>query len=921
LKVKVNSGVTEVRFSVNGQPIKVMIPGDVPRKTTLLTYLRENLNLTGAKDGCSQRGECGACSVIVDGQARKSCLLLLERLNGAKVETIEGLAHGEKLHPLQWAFAEEGAVECGFCTPGFIMVSKALLDQNPGPSREKIVKTLSGNLCRCGMYQQMIPAIQKASAALQEKNAFRPIRWPESQGPDWIGIPFPRMDAQEKVTGRALYGQDLKFRDMLYAVPVLSSEVHGALLSVDEEPAIHSPGVVTVLTEKDIPGIPSRGVITPDWPVFAKDRVRFTGEVIAVVIARALDEARSAAKEVRVEYRPLPVISDPEEALSGKTPRIHPKGNLCNSQHITRGDVEEGMGRAYWVLDQVYTTQFAEHAYLETETGVGTYSEKEGLTIYTGGHDSEANRMELARMLNLPEERIRIIRPYVGGSFGGKREISIHTFLALGAIKTGRPVKMVLNRNESMRISTKRHPMKMHFVTGFSKEGRIISSKMEIIADGGAYSSESEPVLKLAVGHCTGPYYIPNLEIQGKSVFTNNVVGGAMRGYGFLQVNFAMESQLDIAARKLRINPVEIRRINALRKGGPTSYGQLVDADVSLIPCLEMAYKRAREAFSPPPEGWKAGIGLAGLWKTTGISHGRDPGAEARIEITPEGIAVIRVNCHEFGQGTTGGIVQIAAQTLGLPLNRIQMISCDTSLVPKGGPGIASRQTFVLGMAVFRAAEELKEKIMSLCAEAGIVRAEGGIPPTPWDGIYGMAEGKGISLESSFRLELPPAGAIPEDETGFEKMRFDQSLTYGAHAAVVRVEESTGKIVVDRLIAVHDVGKVINPLSCRSQIVGGALMGLGQALREDLKLSDGKITNDSLRSYGIPTIDMIDTIETITLENPDPLGPFGVKGIAEAAPLPVAAAVANAIDDAVGVRLTSLPLRLPPARTKDIAKG
>lgn len=894
---------------VNGQSVEVKMPGDHLRRTSLLTYLREYLSLTGAKDGCSQRGECGACVVLVNGEAKKSCLLPLDRLQGDSVETIEGLAHGENLHPLQWAFAEEGAIECGFCTPGAILASKALLDRNPQPSKQEIVKALSGNLCRCGTYQQMISAVQKASKALGQRNAYRPIRRADQSNHHLVGLSCPRVDAEERVTGKAIFGQDLKFKSMLYGAPVLTSYVHADIIKIDLESALRSPGVVTILTSKDIPGYPFRGVITPDWPIFAKDRVRFTGEVIALVICESLLEARGAAEKIRIEYKPLPIISDPEKALREEVPPIHHGGHLCSSEYIVRGDVEEGMRKADLIVEQTYTTQFAEHAYLETEAGVATFSEEEGLVVYMSGHDSETNRREIARSLNLPETKVRIVRPHVGGSFGAKRDVSLQVFLALGAIKTGRPVKMVLTRDESMRISTKRHPMKMHYITGFSKEGKITASKMEIICDAGAYSSESQPVLRLAAGHCTGPYYIPNLEIQGKSVFTNNPIGGAMRGYGFPQVNFAMESQLHIAAKKLGLDPVEIRRINGIRKGGRTSYGQLVETEVSLIDCLEIAYRRAREVAPPSSKEWKVGIGLSGLWKTNCLSHGRDPGAEAKIEIDPEGIAVVRVNCHELGQGTATGLAQIAAEALGLTLDRIRITNFDSSLVPKGGPAIASRQTFVLGMAIYKASQELKSKIFELYGEK-LMNINNNTPTIPWDSVLRWCKLKGITLRASYYHELPQAVAIPERETSFENLRFDQSLTYGAHAAVVKVEESSGKIVVDRLIAVHDVGKVINPLLCRSQIVGGTLMGLGQALNEDLNLKDGKIINDSLRSYGIPTIELIDTIEAITVENPDPLGPFGAKGVAEAPVLAVASAVANAIDDAVGVRLTTLPLRL-----------
>ena len=890
-----------IRLNINHQTHVVTIPGDVPEKTNLLTYLREVLHLTGAKDGCSQQGQCCACTVIVNGKAQRSCLLLLERLDGASIETIEGLAQGENLHPLQSAFAEEGAIECGFCTPGAILASKVLLDQNLHPTREEIIRALSGHLCRCGMYPHMIAAVQKAAEALRNKGAYRPVSRPVSIGGIPIGFPLPRLDAEEKVTGKAVYGQDLTFEGMLYAVPVLPECVHGEILRIDLGEALRMPGVVTILTAKDVPGFPFRGVVTPDWPLFSKDRVRFTGDVVALVIAESLAQARAAAGKVSVEYRPLPVVSDPEAALSENAPQLHAGGNLCSRERIVRGDVRRGLQEADFTIDQTYTTQCTEHAYLETEAGVANFSET-GVVVYVGGHDSESNRMEIARALNLSAEKVRIVRPTLGGSFGAKRDISIQIYLALGAMKTGRPVKMVLTRQESFRMSTKRHPAKMRYVTGFSREGRITASRMEITMDAGAYSSETVPVLKLAVGHCTGPYAIPNLEVMGKAVFTNNPIGGAMRGYGFPQVNFAMESQLDIAARKLGLDPIQIRKINAITKGGRTSCGQTVDTEVSLVECLERAYMRALEVLPPPEEGWKVGIGLAGLWKTSAISHGRDPGAKVYLELNPEGRVFVRVNCHELGQGTTTGLAHIVSHELELTLDRIRVISNDTFLTPEGGPAIASRQTFVLGTAVLRAARQLKQKIL------GLLESDTG--SIPWDHKEKMGLLKEMRVEASYHHQFPEAVAIPEKEEDVKDLRFDQSLTYGAHAAIVKVEESTGRIVVDRIIAVHDVGKVINPLLCRSQIIGGVLMGLGQTVNEDLDVREGRIGHDSLQSYGIPRIDLVGTIEAIAVEHEDPMGPFGAKGVAEAPTLPIAAAVANAIHGATGVRLSSLPLRL-----------
>jgi aldehyde oxidoreductase len=897
----VNSMPQCIRLKINHQTHVVTIPGNVPEKTNLLTYLRDHLNLTGAKNGCSQRGECGACTVIVNGKAQRSCLLLLERLDGASIETIEGLAQGENLHPLQWAFAEEGAIECGFCTPGTILASKALLDKNPHPSGEEVIQALSGHLCRCGMYQPMVAAVLKASQTLGDEEAFRPILRPKNLSGIPVGFPLPRLDAEEKVMGKSIYGQDLNFGDMLFAVPVLPECVHGEIFSIDLGEALRMPGVVTILTAKDVPGFPFRGVVTPDWPLFSKDRVRFTGDVVALVIAGSLAQARAAAGKVSIEYRPLPVVSDPEAALSESSPQLHAGGNLCSRERIVRGDVRRGLQQADLIIDQTYTTQCTEHAYLETEAGVANFSEA-GVVVHVGGHDSESNRMEIARALNLPTEKVRIVRPTLGGSFGAKRDISIQIYLALGSMKTGRPVKMVLTRQESFRMSTKRHSAKMRYVTGFSKKGRITASRMEITMDAGAYSSETVPVLKLAVGHCTGPYVIPNLEVVGKAVFTNNPIGGAMRGYGFPQVNFAMESQLDIAARELGLDPIQIRRINAITKGGRTSCGQRVDTDVSLVECLERAYKRAVDVAPQPAEGWKVGIGLAGLWKTSAISHGRDPGAKVHLELNPDGKVFVRVNCHELGQGTTTGLAQIVSHELELTLDRIRVISNDTFLTPEGGPAIASRQTFVLGTAVLRAARQLKQKIL------GFLESDTG--SIPWDHKEKMGLLKEMRVEASYYHQFPEAVAIPEKEEDVKDLRFDQSLTYGAHAAIVKVEESTGRIVVDRIIAVHDVGKVINPLLCRSQIIGGVLMGLGQAMNEDLDLREGKISHDSLLSYGIPRVDLVGTIEAIMVEHEDPLGPFGAKGVAEAPTLPVAAAVANAIHGATGVRLNSLPLQL-----------
>ncbi len=905
----------EIRVCING----AWHSFKVGAQTMLLELLRDRLHLTGTKNGCNQ-GHCGACTVLVDGCAERACIYPAERAHGCYVETIEGLAQGDMLHPLQRAFAEYGAVQCGFCTPGLIMAAKALLDRCPDPDEAQIRKALRHNLCRCTGYVKIIAAVQAAARMLRGEAT------PETslgQSESVIGGRSVRPDAWDKVTGRTLFTADLRVEGMLYAAALRSAFPHARLRRVDVRRARQLPGVAAVLTAADVPGEKCHGLVQKDWPVLAWDKVRYVGDAIAVVAAETPEQARAALEAIEVEYDPLPVVTSAEHGLQPDAPHIHADGNLLAHIQVNKGDIDAAFAQCDLVIEHTYHTPMSEHAFLETEASLAVpHPESGGLTVYVGSQIPFTDRAQIAASLAIPEEKVRVVHMPTGGAFGGKEDICTQIHAALLAWATQRPVMMVLSRSESMRVHPKRHATTITIKSGVMRDGRILAHQIRILGDTGAYASLGVPVMTRAATHAAGPYDIPNVRVDCYAVYTNNPPAGAFRGFGVTQVHFAAESQMDIIAEAVGISPIELRRRHALRVGASTITGQRLRESVGLLECLDKVEEelRALEAterqeITQSHKGrYRRAWGIALAYKNVGLGNGLEDSAGATVEARPDGTLVARVGAAEIGQGMVAVLSQILAEEFGVTPERVTVISGDTAQCLDGGATTASRQTFVTGNAVRYAAQHLKQVLALTAAEylsvapqevvfrGGTLSHKSGEHALSLEEVVQLARREGRANCTDYVYTAPPT--VPLGQAGDSHFAFG----YAAQAVEVEVDTITGRIQVRRVIAAHDVGRALNLTALEGQIEGGIMMGIGYALTEHFVVEDGYVRSDTLARYRIPDISMTPTIHNTIVEHPVSAGPYGAKGAGELPCIPTAPAIANAVYHAVGVRAFRLPI-------------
>ena len=933
--------MVRIPLEVNGQRYEAEC--DDPRMS-LLTYLREHLHLMGTKNGCAT-GHCGACTVIINGNVQRSCLLQMGKLANSSVQTIEGLSTPQTIHPLQFTFVQQGAIQCGFCTPGMIMAAKALLDHNPAPTEDEIKQALSNNLCRCTGYVKIIRAIQEAARLLRDGITAIPRDQVLPQQSQVVGVPVPRIDGLPKATGELAFADDLIVENMLRARVLRSPWPHARILSIDTSAAEAMPGVVAVFTAKDIPGENHFGIIQRDWPVLVEDRARYIGDALAVVYAESNDHAEAALDKIGVAYEPLPVVSTPQEALAPGAPLIHESGNLLAHIQVRKGDVQSGFAQADVVVEGDYYTPFIEHAFLEPQACLAVPQPDGGVTIYVGSQGPGSDQEQVAAALNLPTKKVRIAHLPMGGGFGGKEDITVQILAALGAVKLGRPVKMTMTRTESIIASVKRHAMYLHYKTGATREGKITAAEVQIYGDTGAYASVGEAVLLRAASFSCGPYVIPHVKVDSYAVYTNNVPAGAMRGFGNPQATFAAEVQMNRLAEALGMDPIELRRKNMLDTGDLTITGHKLTSSVGAKATLEAVCQALAAKPLPKPKlGWKLGLGVASSYKNVGLGTGIKDAAGAALEISEDGYLVLRVGCTDMGQGSSTTMAQLAANTVGWPFACIRVQSGDTHRDPLGGMTTASRQTFISGNAVVRASEKFRHLLWSYVSEEfsvppeNLVIEEGafrdrqrGLMLVTLESLGALlaqrkqslrAEELYVAPETYAALRMPEQGYAP----GQDRLHF--AYCFGTQAAIIEANPSSGEVNVLRVIAAHDVGRAVNPQSIEGQIEGGVMMGIGHGLYEEFVVKEGRVLTDTLRKLRIPHIEQMPEIETIIIEDPHPEGPYGAKGMGELPASMAAPAIVNAIHDALGVWITSLPARpekvlaaLRPRKPSEDRKG
>ena len=577
-----------LEFSLNGRQVSLEVsPG-----TLLLDLLREELGLTGTKEGCGN-GECGACTVLVDDEPVPSCLVPAFKVRGREVTTVEGIGAKASPHPLQTWFLKYGAVQCGFCTPGLLLTCLALLKKNPNPSEEQVKEAISGNLCRCTGYQKVVQAVLAAAAELKGES---PAERPDAGGSGALGRSIIKKDGWPKVLGQARFAADLNRPDQLHAAMVLSPHPHARLIKIDPGPALAREGVVRVLTGADLPGAERYGVIIKDQPFLARKKVRFAGEPVAVVLAESRALARRAAALVRVDYDPLPAVFDPRQAMTGGAPLVHEERgtNILLHRKIRKGDIKAGFEQAEVVVERSFETQTVDHAYLEPEAALAWWS-GETLEVHCCSQGPHYLRQEIARMLDLPVSRVRVVQAATGGGFGGKIDLLLQHMPALGTFLTGRPVKMVWDREESLATSTKRHAFFLNYTMGAAADGRLTAAKAEIIGNTGAYASYGHAVLTRSATMALGPYDCPNVEVDSFGIYTNLQIGGAMRGFGAPQMSPCHEPLMDRIAERLGLTPFEVRRINMVRPGSSTLTQQVLKAGVGALATLEAVAEKVEE--------------------------------------------------------------------------------------------------------------------------------------------------------------------------------------------------------------------------------------------------------------------------------------------------------------------------------------
>lgn len=849
-------------FSVNGKPVQ--FEGEDKK---LLRFLRENLNLTGTKDGCSE-GACGTCTVLVDGVKMKACAIPLSRLEGKAVTTIEGLSEREQA-VYAHCFAEAGAVQCGYCTPGMIISAKSLLDKNPDPSLDDVKKAIKGNICRCTGYKKIEEAILMAATYFREN-----LSVPDHQEEPRLDMRYQRVDAKIKALGKGLYADDFRISGLLHAKAVRSAHPRARVLSIDSSEAEKHPDFVCILTSKDVPHN-IIGHIKQDWPVFIPvgEITRYTGDAICLVVGKNPETLEKLASLVTVSYEVLPPVLTMQEALKDDAPHLHEGGNVLSAEHIKRGDVDAAIKKAKHVITRTYTTPYTEHAFMEPECAVALPEGKDGVLVHTSGQSIYDEQHEISHMLQLPPEKVHCHSMLVGGGFGGKEDMSVQHHAALAAWILKQPVKVKLSRQESLTVHPKRHPMEMKLTTACDEQGRITAMRAIIDANTGAYASLGGPVLQRACTHASGPYNFQNFEVYGRAIYTNLVPAGAFRGFGVTQSCFAVEANLNLLADELGMDYYEIRRLNALKPGDTMPNGQIAGEDTGIVECLEAV----KEAYYSSPRA-----GIACGFKNSGLGVGF-PDTGRCILSVEQGKVHIRTSAACMGQGVATVCTQMLGQTCSLGADQIIVEDPDTRRTPDSGTSTASRQSVFTGEAVRRAALKLKDALQT----------------------NALSDLEGQEFSGEYTSITDPINSKKEHPVSH--------VAYSFSAQVVILDEQ-GKM--EKVVAACDVGQVVNHQALTGQVEGGVVMGLGFGLTEDFPIKDGQLdvkygTLGLLRATDVPPL------EVKLVEGPGKHSiAYGVKGVGELTTIPTAPACQNAYYRYDGKFRTSLPLEETPYRKK-----
>ncbi len=849
-----------MEFWLNGQ-LRVY-EGDP--ELPLLTYLREHEGITTPKDGCAPQAACGCCAVDLNGKAVLSCVTTMQKAANGQITTTDGLGeYRQKVYAN--AFVEKGGVQCGFCIPGIVMQSNALINKNPEPSREEIAKALTPHLCRCTGYKKIIDAVEYAAAAIRKEEEI-----PPPNGNGRVGSRLPKYKAQDLVLGRHKYVDDIKLEGMLYGALRFSDHPRARVLSIDTREAEKMAGVVRVVTAVDVPGDRIIGLIRQDWPLMVAigETTRYIGDVLAGVVAESEKIARQAVERIKVEYDVLEPLIDMHKALQPGAPLIHESGNKLSRSFTSRGSVDEARAKSTYIAQSEFETQWIEHGFMETEAAIA-YPTDNGLEMLSQGQGVYDDRIQIAKLLGLPLEKVRVIMVPNGGGFGGKEDLTVQGHAALMAHLLDAPVKVRLTRDESIMMHPKRHPIWMDYEIGCDADGMLTFVRVKFLGDTGAYASVGMKVLERSAGHATGAYNVPVTDVEAIAVYTNNVPCGAMRGFGVNQAIFGLESLIDDLCEQGGFDRWQFRYDNALQDGNMTATGQVIEAGAGARATL-LAVKD--EFYAAKYAGLACGL------KNTGIGNGMPDASSAQVTIAAPDRVIVDHGWTEMGQGVNTVAQQVVATETGIDPRLIEVV-IDTAANQEAGMTTASRATSLVGNALIDACKQLKEDLKTNT----------------------LADLVGNTYRGEWVVDwTTKPGAM------VEKVYTHYSYSYATQLVIL---DDDGQ--VKKITAAHDAGKIFNPTLFEGQLEGSLHMGLGYAISEELVMENGRPKSTRLRQMGILRAKEMPEMEIIGVEVPDPYGPYGAKGVGEIGLVPTAGAVANALYQFDGVRRTKLPMQLP----------
>ncbi len=914
-----------IKIKVNGNDYEVAVKSN----TTLIDMLRENLRLTGTKEGCGV-GDCGACTVIMDGKAVNSCLVLAVEANEKNITTIEGIANGLELHPIQKAFIEKGAIQCGFCTPGMILRTKSILDENPNPTYNEIKSKLSGNLCRCTGYTKIIEAVETARDYINGETPKEIEYAPQKSAMNLsvVGKRLPKVDAADKATGHAIFTDDIVVPNMIYGKLLLSSVAHAKIISIDTSKAKALPGVKVILTGKDVPDItygtsPARY----DENILAKDKVRFVGDVVAAVAT--IDEATcyEAIKLIDVKYEELPAVFDPEEAMKEGAPRLFDdkyKNNINTRVDHHFGDIEKGFAEADHIREERFVGNRIYQNPMEPQSVIAEWDRNNRVTLHTSTQVVHYVHHQLSRILNLPLGNIRVIMTNCGGGFGAKAATNILEVLSIFLSReVGQAVKMRFTRKEMYLYGRGRHKQFIDMKIGVKKDGTITAVKQKAVLEGGAYSSFGIVSTYYAGSMLATLYKFPNYKYDGFRVNTNLPPCGAMRGHGTPHPRFAFESLLSMIADDIGMDHIAIRKKNAMTP----EYRTCNDLDIhscELKACLDLVKKKSdwENKKGKLPFGRGMGIGCGGFVSGAGypIYRSKFPHSNATIKVLEDGSkAILFVGDADIGQGSDTVLAQAAAEAMGITMEHMSVVSADSDLTPIGFGAYSSRVTLMGGNASKMAGEEVKTQV--LIAASKILNIAAGKLNAKSNKIFEIENPDNYidwskAAEAHFSVNGPLLGkghySPPEGLGGNYKgaaVGTSPAFSFSASVCEVNVDVETGKVSVVNFWDAHDCGTAINPMAVEGQIEGAIVMGMSEVLLENEVFDNkGVMLNPDLHNYLIATSTDIPKIDSSLVDSYEPNGPYGAKEVGEGATLPVLGAIANAIQDAIGVRMKELPI-------------